>query len=232
MTEEKKRIRERIIRRKRQRQRQLLIRIAIGSLVLLVVLLGLIIVLKNRKTKSANSGNVHHKNWETTVEQPQIQPDYLPVNPYSRPGDSLEEVNGIVVHYTGNPMTSAKQNRDYFAGLAISHKTSASSHFVVGLEGEIIQCIPCDEISYASNERNKDTISIECCIEDESGRFNAKTYDALVRLTAWLMGEYNVDVDGVIRHYDVTGKKCPKYYVENESSWRAFKSDVKELLEK
>ena len=226
MTEEEKRIRERIIRRKRLRQRQLLIRIAIGSLVLLVVLLGLIMVLKNRKTKSANSGNVHHKNWETTVEQPQIQPDYLPVNPYSRPGDSLEEVNGIVVHYTGNPMASAKQNRDYFAGLAISHKTSASSHFVVGLEGEIIQCIPTKEIAYASNNRNTDTLSIECCHPDETGEFTEDTYDSLVQLTAWLCKRFSLEKDDVIRHYDVTGKDCPRYFVQNEDAWEQFKEDV------
>ena len=52
----------------------------------------------------------------------------------------------------------------------------------------------------------------------------------MVQLTGWLMQTYELDTDSVIRHYDVTGKKCPKYYVENESSWRAFKSDVVDFL--
>ena len=30
----------------------------------------------------------------------------------------------------------------------------------------------------------------------------------------------------VIRHYDVTGKLCPLYYVEHEDAWQQFKADV------
>ena len=117
----------------------------------------------------------------------------LTPNPYSRPQKALEKVNGIVVHYTANPGTSARQNRDYFNGLAETKKTKASSHFVIGLEGEIVQCIPCNEISYASNNRNSDTISIECCIEDETGKFNDSTYQSLIELTTWLMGRYDLN---------------------------------------
>lgn len=78
------------------------------------------------------------------------------------------KVRGIVVHYTANPGTTAIQNRNYFAGLEQSHQTKASSHFVIGLDGEIVQCIPCNEIAYASNNRNSDTIAIECCIPDDT----------------------------------------------------------------
>jgi len=35
----------------------------------------------------------------------------------------------------------------------------------------------------------------------------------------------------VIRHYDITGKICPKYFVENEDAWKQFKSDVKAVLD-
>ena len=35
----------------------------------------------------------------------------------------------------------------------------------------------------------------------------------------------------VIRHYDVTGKACPKYYVENEAAWEQFKSDLVDYIE-
>ena len=144
---------------------------------------------------------------------------------------ALEKVNGIVVHYTANPGTSARQNRDYFNGLAETKKTKASSHFVIGLEGEIVQCIPCNEISYASNNRNSDTISIECCIEDETGKFNDSTYQSLIELTTWLMGRYDLSADDVIRHYDVTGKKCPLYFVEHEDAWEQFHKDLDTYIE-
>ena len=155
----------------------------------------------------------------------------LAYNEFSRPGTALEKINGIVVHYTANPGTTAQQNRDYFEGLAQSGETHASSHFVIGISGEIIQCIPCNEIAYASNERNADTISIECCIPDDTGKFTDATYGSLVHLVTWLMGRYDLTTDDVIRHYDVTGKACPKYYVENEAAWEQFKSDLVDYIE-
>ena len=152
--------------------------------------------------------------------------ELLTVNEYSRPGTELAQVNGIVVHYTANPGTTAEQNRSYFESLAETGETHASSHFIIGISGEIIQCIPCNEISYASNDRNSDTISVECCIPDESGKFTDETYQSLVELVAWLMGRYDLTTDDVIRHYDVTGKDCPKYFVENSNAWSDFKTDL------
>ena len=52
-----------------------------------------------------------------------VEEQLLPVNDWSRPGTAMDGVNGIVVHYVGNPGTSAGQNRSYFAGLAQSHET-------------------------------------------------------------------------------------------------------------
>lgn len=164
------------------------------------------------------------------AEWPELQVELLEPNEYSRPQIALEKVNGIVIHYTANAGTTAQQNRDYFNGLAKSHETYASSHFVIGLSGEIIQCIPCSEIAYASNERNSDTIAIECCIPDETGQFNGETYDALVQLTAWLIGRYDLSISDVIRHYDITGKICPKYFVDHEDKWEQFKNDVVQYI--
>ena len=126
---------------------------------------------------------------------------------------------------------TAKNNRDFFQGLKDSGETYASSHFIIGLEGEIIQCIPCNEIAYTSNERNIDTVSIECCIPDDTGKFADSTYQSLVRLVTWLMGRYNLTTDDVIRHYDVNGKNCPKYFVEHEDAWLAFKTDLLAYIE-
>lgn len=153
--------------------------------------------------------------------------DFLTPNEYSRPQKPLKKVKGIVVHYTANPGTDAKANRDYFEGLSVSGATYASSHFVIGLDGTIIQCIPLNEIAYASNDRNDDTISIECCHQKKNGKFTEETYNSLVRLTAWLCGEYDVSEKDIIRHYDVTGKLCPKYFVKHEDKWAQFKDDVK-----
>lgn len=160
------------------------------------------------------------------IGAPPFEVNLLDINEYSRPGIPLEKINGIVVHYTANPGSTAQNNRDYFEGLKDSHETKVSSHFVVGTEGEIVQCIPSTEVAYASNSRNDDTLSIECCHLDETGEFTEETYVSLVRLTGWLCQRFGLDSSDVIRHYDVTGKICPKYYVDHQDKWEEFLQDV------
>lgn len=160
-----------------------------------------------------------------------IQEEFLTINDYSRPGDEIEQIQKIVIHYTGNPGTTAQANRDYFESLAENPVTSASSHFVIGLNGEIIQCIPLNEIAYASNKANSYSISIECCHPDAGGEFTTATYNQCVALTAELCRYYHLDPEtDVIRHYDVTGKECPLFYVENPEEWDMFLGFVKERL--
>lgn len=155
-----------------------------------------------------------------------VDQQYIAEDGYSRNGRDLRRVRDIVIHYVGNPGSTAQANRDYFD----SSKSTVSAHFVVGLDGEVIQCIPLDEQSSASNHRNNDTISIEVCHPDSTGKFNPVTYARLVELTAWLCEEFRLDEDDIIRHHDVTGKLCPLYYVEHEDAWEQFKTDVKEKL--
>ena len=175
--------------------------------------------------RSAGPADVQAPGW---VEQ-----QYLTENPWSRPGDKLKEVRGVVIHYVGNPGTSAQANRNYFESLSTGEEnTYASAHFVVGLEGEVIQCIPLTEIAYASNGRNDDTVAVEVCHPDETGQFSDLTYGQVVELTAWLCETYLLKPnEDVIRHYDVTGKICPKYYVDHEDAWTQFLSDVEARLD-
>lgn len=158
--------------------------------------------------------------------------DYLTPNPYSRPGTPLREISAVVVHYVGNPDSSAKNNRSYFQNLALTHETYASAHFLVGLEGEILQCVPLTELAYCSNTANDYSISIEVCHADETGEFGAQTMESLQALVAWLCETFSLDPStDVIRHYDVTGKICPKFYVENEDAWEAFRGAVTARIE-
>lgn len=161
------------------------------------------------------------------VEMPEfVTVDYINIG-LARTAKPLEKVNNIVIHYIGNPNTTAKQNRNYFN----NPDTTVCSHFIVGLDGEILQCVPLNERSAASNHRNADTISIEVCHPDETGKFNDETYAALVKLTAWLCDNLDLCESDLIRHHDVTGKQCPKYFVDYPEEWENFKADVKERLE-
>lgn len=191
---------------------------------------------KQQETQVKNAEDQHGA--EKLLPKLNFDVDLLTPNKYSRPQLALKEVNAVVVHYTANPGADAKDNRDYFNNLPTINLTKstpvfASSHFVVGLEGNIIQCIPLAEMAYASNDRNSDTVAIECCHKTKSGKFTNATYEALLELLTYLCIRYELDPETqILRHYDVTGKMCPKYYVKHEDKWEQLKKDAKARVEK
>lgn len=164
------------------------------------------------------------------AEKPEWTEDFLTLNEYSRPGEPLERVDNIFVHYTANMGTSAAQNRSYFEQLKDTHERHASAHFIIGYEGEILQVIPLNEIGCAVQSRNYDSISIECCYLAADGSFTEETYESLINLLAWLLETYNLEPQDILRHYDCGGKKCPLYYTEHEDEWEKLKEEVGEKL--
>lgn len=228
MEEDDRRLRRelhRIRRKKQERIRKLLLGGLLGAAAL-IILAAVLVLCRSLFGKR----KVDPK--EVAVPD-SVTVSLLTPNEYSRPQLPLEEVKGIVVHYVANPCSTARENRNYFESLKDQTKknpTSVSSHFVIGLEGEVVQCVPMDEVAYASNSRNKDTLSIECCHPDETGKFYDSTYQSLVELCAYLCVEFDLGPEDVIRHYDVTGKCCPKYFVDHPKEWEEFHKDVKKRM--
>ena len=166
------------------------------------------------------SGQMRHLKSVSLPDWVDVQ--IIPVNGAARRGEPMKKVTDIAIHYVGNPGTTAQANRNYFA----QPDTQVSAHFLVGLDGEVIQCIPITEIAYANAPRNDDTIAIEVCHPDETGKFNDATYESVVNLTAALCKELKLTSKDVVRHYDINGKVCPKYFVDHEDAWEQFKKDV------
>ncbi|SFR93446.1 peptidoglycan recognition protein family protein [Anaeromicropila populeti] len=219
--------RRRLTKKEWKKRRRLKVLLVFSTLVLMTVTIIGVFCSIVAKMQGKTESEIFSSFFPTKkVGKMEVTEMYLTPNEYSRPETPLKKVKGVVVHYTGNPGTDAEANRNYFESLKDTHTTSASSHYVIGLDGTIIQCIPLDEMSYASNKRNVDTISIEVCHMDESGVFTTEAYDSLVGLTAWLCGKFNLKKNDIIRHYDITGKECPKYYVKHEDKWLEFKEDV------
>lgn len=157
----------------------------------------------------------------------QISEQLLTVNEFSRPGSPLDAVNGIVIHYTGMPGTDSQANRDYFENLKDgTEKKYGSCNYIVGIDGSVIHCVPDNEVAYASAGRNTDTLSIEYCHLDDSGAMTPETFQSLVQLTAKLCKEHNLTTDQIIRHYDVNGTPCPRYFVDDPDSWSNFINSV------
>lgn len=220
-----------VMRRRKTRHRRRVIFYTRMGIRLLLVLMIVLIGMKLLKVGPFEERYVERTGSSIDELQPEIDVELLTVNEYSRPGTESGRIKGIVIHYTANPGSTAMQNRNYFEGLKDTKETMASSHFVVGLEGEIVQCVPTWEIAYASNERNSDTVSIETCHKTEDGSYTKETYQSMVELTAWLCKKFDLTEEDVIRHYDITGKNCPRYFVEDESAWKTFKEDVAKVLD-
>lgn len=162
----------------------------------------------------------------------------LTPNKYSRPQIPLKSVKKVVLHYVGNPKSSAMANRNYFENQKNGGRY-VSSHYIVGLEGEILRCIPENEVAYCSNQANTYSISIECCHPDATGKFTNATTASAAELCAYLLKKYGLSVDDLIRHYDVTGKQCPLWFVptkyQSESvanaRWAGFKALVSQKMD-
>lgn len=235
--------RRKIVRRQRMA-------IALWSLCLLVLVMGFVVgkaaasASENKEQRldgnSIQTAGVSAKAQEAKIQglpesvfavHPDWTENFLTPNEYSRPGDPLEKIDNIFVHYTANQGTSAAQNRSYFEQQKDVHDRSVSAHFIIGYDGEIIQCVPLDEIAYAVQTRNEDSISIECCFLEADGSFTQETYDSLIGLLAWLAQAYDLEADDILRHYDCGGKKCPLYYTENPGEWEQLKKDVADQME-
>lgn len=173
---------------------------------------------------------------------------------FSRPGKPLAFVKAIVVHYLGNPGQSAMGARNYWEGLKTQDAAdanpdiSASAHFVVDLDGEVLRTIPESEKAYhcgaakytpeaqayfghyckdPAYSPNRCTIGVELCHPKADGRPTDETRASAVALVAELCKRYNLNpMLDVWRHHDVTGKDCPRYYVTEPAEWAAFLRDV------
>ena len=154
----------------------------------------------------------------------------LTPNKYSRPQTKIVTVKYIVIHWVGNAGSTARANYNYFEN-AKNKKTYVSAHYIIGLEGEILWCIPETEIAYHAKEANSYSIGIENCQPGWDGKFNSKTYASLIKLCAYLCIKYDLNPEeALLRHYDVTQKVCPKYYVNHPEEWDRLKWDVKKAM--
>ncbi len=236
--------------RRRRRKQMLHRRMMIGAWLLCLFMTGWLIQVKRGEASSAENGKkvqefsgiqeespgdssavVQGLSAKVYAKHPAWTENFLSPNEYSRPGEPLTQVKDIFVHYTANAGTSAAQNRSYFEQQKDMHEASVSAHFIIGYNGEIIQCVPLNEIAYAVQTRNYDSISIECCYKAADGSFTQETYDSLISLLAWLTDAYDLDTEHILRHYDCGGKKCPIYYTEHVDAWVRLKKDVAEKRE-
>lgn len=187
------------------------------------------------------------------IKRPNIREMFLPVNEFSRPGRKLVSVKGVVIHWTGNADVGIEEHYKYFKSLSEQDPNDdewdryAGAHFFIDTDGEIGQLIPENEMAYHVGAHeykdgilnkfnttypNNCLIGIEMCHPDDTGKFTEYTYLRTIQLVSHLVEKYDLTLSDVVRHYDVTGKKCPKYFVENEEAYEVFLNDIENILQK
>lgn len=146
-----------------------------------------------------------------------------------RPKSAIEY---LIIHYTANKGDTAVNNcRYYQRNLKAEGKNVASAHYFIDDEG-VVQSVYDNYVAYSvggskwnndggrlyGKAKNYNSLSFELC-GDKTGKASQKTIENALKLVRSKMKEYNIPKERVIRHYDVTGKPCPLYWVD-EMPWR------------
>lgn len=151
-------------------------------------------------------------------------------------GKRTQKIEWIVMHYTANDGDSDESNGRYFQQPL---NPVASVHYFVD-DDSITRSVPDDYVAYHCGAqtyrhpycRNANSIGVELCDAKRDGRVMAtdKTLQNAAELVYSLCKQYGIPYDHIIRHYDVTGKLCPAYWVKGDGLAK-FRRQVEEVGE-
>lgn len=171
---------------------------------------------------------------------------FIPCNPKNHGGTRKKsDIKYLVYHYTGNDGDHDTANAIYYRDNVVE----ASAHYFVD-DDSITQSVGDLTTAWAVGgkkwsdcaktgggklygiAKNSNSISIEMCDTERNGVYNLteKTMENALALGRVLMARYNIPIERVIRHFDVTGKHCPAYFMD-ETKWAAFKARLVETEE-
>lgn len=174
---------------------------------------------------------------------------HLDKSEYTRSKIPLERVTGIVIHFTDSATTTFSRNAEWLYEFLNYNRPArqrhASYHYAIDQDGATYEFIPPNECAWHAGPTNLtrpnitetlngrpnwSTIGISFLHPSPDGKPTPETYQSLVELTVELCNKFKINEDNVFRHFDCTGKDCPRYFVNNEQEWVMFKTNVKARL--
>lgn len=160
--------------------------------------------------------------------------EFVSCDPSNYRAGRTQPVRYIVLHYTANNGDTARNNCDYYHRVG---GLQASAHYFCDEYGVMQSVRECDTAWHCGAEagrrywhpacRNGNSIGIEMCSRkraDGSYYILPETVANAAALAREIMQRYGIDTDHVLRHYDVTGKRCPMPWVDDPAQWTAFKA--------
>ena len=158
--------------------------------------------------------------------------EFVSCDPSNYRAGRTQPVRYIVMHYTANNGDTAKNNCDYYHRVG---GLQASAHYFCDEHGAMQSVREGDTAWHCGAEagrrywhpecRNANSIGIEMCSRkraDGSYYIKPETVANAAALAREIMQRYGIDTDHVLRHYDVTGKRCPMPWVDDPAQWTAF----------
>ena len=159
--------------------------------------------------------------------------EFVSCDPSNYRAGRTQPVRYIVLHYTANNGDTARNNCDYYHRVG---GLQASAHYFCDEYGVMQSVRECDTAWHCGAEagrrywhpacRNGNSIGIEMCSRkraDGSYYIKPETVANAAALAREIMQRYGIDTEHVLRHYDVTGKRCPMPWVDDPAQWDAFK---------
>lgn len=155
--------------------------------------------------------------------------EFVSCDPSNYRAGRTQPVRYIVMHYTANNGDTARNNCDYYHRVG---GLQASAHYFVDEHGAMQSVRECDTAWHCGARaywhpecRNANSIGIEMCSRkraDGSYYIKPETVANAAALAREIMQRYGIDTEHVVRHYDVTGKRCPMPWVDDPAQWTAF----------
>jgi len=155
--------------------------------------------------------------------------EFVSCDPSNYRAGRTQPVRYIVMHYTANNGDTARNNCDYYHRVG---GLQASAHYFCDEHGAMQSVRECDTAWHCGARaywhpecRNGNSIGIEMCSRkraDGSYYILPETVANAATLAKDIMQRYGIDTDHVLRHYDVTGKRCPMPWVDDPAQWAAF----------
>ncbi|MGN1317612.1 MAG: N-acetylmuramoyl-L-alanine amidase family protein, partial [Lachnospirales bacterium] len=143
---------------------------------------------------------------------------------------NLGRIKYIVVHFTANNGDTAIGNGKYFA----RNVTGTSAHYFID-ENMVLQSVYDNYVAYHCGGvkyyhpycRNSNSIGVELCSVKKDGEyyFKKEVEENAISFIAYLMDKYNIEIENVLRHYDITHKNCPAPFIDNKK-WNNFKEKI------
>lgn len=170
----------------------------------------------------------------------------IPCHPRNKGGRRrADQIKYLVYHYTANDGDRSANNGRYFRDNVVR----ASAHYFVD-DDAVTRSVEDLEVAWAVADKkwsdcavtgggklygvvtNTNSLSIEMCDTRRDGTLMATeaTMARAARLGRALMEKYHIPIERVIRHFDVSGKHCPAYFMD-EKKWAAFKERLIETRE-